>query len=198
MAQASHLQYHHCLAHYFRDSLAAQSADETSPPHQDTLWYLGDMLARFSDSEEVFCYEEGALTLRPLALLYGDAREASTARERSALLRHLGDLALFIGALFPESYRRRGLRKDYLVGMGGAAYAYLAENAAPQRHIFSELAAGFTCILELVARACHRRHLFDAGEILALIERWRQTQNPLLKRQLEAIGVDTERGFYLQ
>jgi len=62
------------------------------------------------------------LTLRPLALLYGDALEARNERERCLCLQQLGDTALFLYALFPERYARHGIRRDYFIGMGGGAY----------------------------------------------------------------------------
>ena len=60
-------------------------------------------------------------------------------------------MSLFMGALFPENYTRRGLGQDYLVGMGCGAYDYLADNARKGRHIFAELAGDFSVMLELVA-----------------------------------------------
>lgn len=95
-----------------------------------------------------------------------------------------------MGALFPESYARRGIRKDYFVGMGGGAYDYLSENAPRNRHIFSELAATFVRMLELIAEACSRQQLFDATDILNLYQRWRQSGNKRIGEQLQALGID--------
>lgn len=186
------------LADYFRRRLIETSEGLRPPPHEDTLWYVGDMLARFGSSDELFGYEDGHRVLRPLALLYGDARQAQSHRERCLILRHLGDVALFIGALFPESYSRRGIGKDYFVGMGGGAYDYLSENAHSHRHVFSELAASFTRMLHLVAEACSRQRFFDASDILALYQRWRQSKDPLIERQLQAVGIYIADTGYLQ
>lgn len=179
------------LSAYFHRRLTEFSRLLEPPPHDDTVWYLGHMLARLGDSRAVFSYEEGRLSLRPLAMLYHDAREAINTRERCLILRQLGDLALFIGALFPESYRRKGLRQDYFIGMGGGAYDYLSENAPSNHHIFAELSTAFASMLELIADCCSPRDNLDPTDIVQLYERWLATGNPAVERQLKALGVIT-------
>ncbi|WP_020408341.1 hypothetical protein [Hahella ganghwensis] len=177
------------LADYFRERLQECGQEMTPTPHEDTLWYLGNMLARFGDSDQLFSYDCGQVSIRPLALLYKDANEARHSWERCLILRQLGDLALFLGAVFPENYTRRGILKDYFVGMGGGAYDYLSENAQQNRHIFSELAEKFVRILELIAKACSRQVIFDANDVLMLYQRWRQTQDPRIADQLRTLGI---------
>jgi hypothetical protein len=143
-------------------------------------------------SEALFSYSEGQLTLRPLAELYGDARQAGSERERCLLLRQLGDLALFLGALFPRRYARRGIHRDYFVGMGSSAYDYLGDNAHRNRHIFSELAATFGLMLELVARSCERTERLGARDVLTLYQRWLNESDPAAERQLRALGITLE------
>ncbi|OZG71756.1 hypothetical protein BTA51_19140 [Hahella sp. CCB-MM4] len=178
------------LADYFRERLQELGEELKPPPHEDTLWYMGNMLARFGDSDQLFSYDYGKTGIRPLALLYKDAREARDARMRCLILRHLGDLALFLGALFPENYARRGILKDYFIGMGGGAYDYLSENADQNRHIFSELATKFARMLELVAKTCSKQNPFDANDVLNLYQRWRQSGNPRIAEQLRALGIN--------
>lgn len=190
--------YEPSLAVYFRERLTECCSALQPQPQEDTLWYLGDMLARFGTSDQVFCNEQGTLTLRPLAMLYSDAHEAPTLRARQLILRQLGDLSLFLGALFPENFSRRGLEKDYLVGMGGSAYAYLSNSKLNHSHVFYELAKAFTKMLELVSEACCKQTFFDASDIFAMYQRWRDTKNPLLKKQLEAIGISLQDYTYVQ
>lgn len=178
------------LANYFRERLHDIASQLAPAPHEDTLWYTSHMLARFGSSREFFTWNEGSVSIRPLALLYKDAHECGDERTRCLLLRQLGDMALFMGALFPDNYARRGIHKDYFVGMGGGAYDYLADNAAQNRHVFLELASTFTRMLELVARACSKQHAFDSRDILKLYERWQLSGDPLLAEQLRALGVD--------
>jgi hypothetical protein len=182
------------LSEYFREQIAIYSRELEPPPREDTRWYLGNLLVRFCRSEDFFAYEEGRFDLRPLALLYRDALEAPNEYQRCQLLQQLGDLSLFVAALFPENYTRRGIRQDYLVGMGCGAYDYLADNARQGRHVFSELAAGFSVMLELVANACDADQELADEDILALYERWRATRSPRARRRLEAAGIYPDEG----
>jgi len=177
------------LSEYFREQLSIYSQELEPPPREDTRWYLVNLLVRFCRSEDFFAFEDDRFDLRPLALLYSDAVNARNEYERCQLLQQLGDLSLFLGALFPEHYTRRGIRQDYLVGMGCGAYDYLADNARRGRHVFSELAGAFSVMLELVANACSADQELVNEDILALYERWRATRNPRVKRRLEAAGI---------
>jgi hypothetical protein len=159
------------LSEYFREQLAMHAQELEPQPCEETCWYLGNLLVRFSRSENFFAFEDGRSTLRPLAMLYSDALDARNEYERCLLLQQLGDLSLFLGALYPRHYVRRGLRQDYLVGMGCGAYDYLADNARRGRHVFSELAGAFGEMLQLVANACRaERESAKAGK-LAVEER---------------------------
>ena len=178
------------LSIYFKDRVSECAQRYKPPPHEDTCWYLSSLLDRFGRTEHFFLYEDGRYALRPLALLYGDAREATSERERCLVLQQLGDMALFLGALFPERFTRRGIQQDYVVGMGGGAYDYLAENSRQNRHIFAELANTFTRMLELLANACSRDNQMSAEDIMGLYQRWLQTRDPLVGSQLTAIGID--------
>ena len=178
------------LSGYFSERLTRYARRYRPPPHEDTCWYLGNLLERFGRSEQLFAYQDERLMLRPLALLYSDAIEADNARERCLLLQQLGDMALFLGALFPERFVRRGILQDYFIGMGGSAYDYLADNARTNRHIFAELANTFTRMLEMVANACSRTQRLTTEEVLALYQRWLSTGDPVIENQLRALGIE--------
>ncbi|WP_288131974.1 hypothetical protein [Microbulbifer sp.] len=189
MPSVSQTTFENTLADFFRERLQTEADNVTPRPREDTLWYLGNLLARFGDSDQVFSYDRGELGMRPLALLYRDALEEGNPHHRCLILRQLGDLALFMGALFPESYTRRGISRDYFVGMGGGAYDYLGENARHNRRLFSELSRRFVRLLELVAAVCDRDRAFDNSDVLQLFRRWRETGDPKLAAQLRALGV---------
>lgn len=187
------------LADYFRRRLAEHARQLDTPPQEDTCWYVGNLLARFGRSDHLFAYHHGRFDLRPLALLYGDALAAGTQRERCLLLQQLGDMALFLGALFPERFTRRGIGSDYVVGMGGGAYDFLAEHAPRrQRHVFADLARTFARVIELVAHACSRPRRLGMVEIVDLYQRWLDTRDPLLAGQLQALGIDLSGSARLQ
>lgn len=174
---------------YFREQVTDCAKHYRPPPNEDTCWYLSTLLTRFSRSESLFSYADGDTQLRPLALLYKDAVEAASDQERCLLLQQLGDMSLFLGALFPERFVERGIRQDYLIGMGGGAYDYLASNARQHRHVFSELSLMFARLLELLSKACSREATGSDAAVLSLYQRWCATRDPLAKRQLEALGI---------
>ena len=186
------------LSIYFKDRLSEYARRFSPPPQEDTCWYIGSLLERFCRSEQLFAYDDGRMDLRPLALLYGDAMEASSERERCLVLQQLGDMALFLGALFPDRFSRRGIQQDYVIGMGGGAYDYLAGTARSHRHIFAELASTFTRMLDMVANACSREQALGAEDIIALYERWLETGDPLVAGQLSALGIDLSGSSELQ
>ncbi len=181
------------LGDYFRERLQDCAGVLASRPKEDTLWYLGSVLARLGDSRQLFSYDQGELGLRPLALLYKDAHEASARHQRCLILRQLGDQALFVGGLFAECYARKGLMRDYFIGMGGSAYDYLAEHAESHRQVFAELAQGFHTFLDLIGSACERKRAQTPDEVLALYQQWRATGNPRLARQLRAWGISLDK-----
>lgn len=186
------------LTDYFCKQLNIHAEHLQSPPHADTRWHIGNLLDRLGRSDQLFTYQEGQMTLRPLVLLYSDAVEANNERQRCLLLQNLGDMALFLGALFPERWARKGIGKDYFVGMGGGAYDYLADNARANNHIFAELANTFTRMLELVARTCSKKQQMSAREILALYQRWLQSHDPMIEAQLRALGIELQGSERLQ
>ena len=186
------------LSSYFSKRLNRYAKRFRPPPHEDTCWYLGSLLERFGRSEQLFAYQDGQMTLRPLALLYSDAIDANNARERCLMLQQLGDMALFLGALFPQRFTRHGILQDYFIGMGGSAYDYLADNAKANRHIFAELANTFTRMLEMVANACSSTQQLSTEEVLALYQRWLNTRDPVIESQLRALGIELAENELLQ
>jgi hypothetical protein len=178
------------LSSYFSERLTRYARRFRPPPHEDTCWYLGSLLERFGRNEQLFSYQDGHMMLRPLALLYSDAIQANNSRERCLMLQQLGDMALFLGALFPGRLTRLGIQQDYFIGMGGSAYDYLADNARANRHIFAELANTFTRMLEMVANACSRTRHLTTEEVLTLYQRWLSTSDPVIESQLRTLGIE--------
>ena len=178
------------LSVYFKERLSDCAQRLKPPPQEDTCWYLSSLLDRFVRTEHLYSYDDSnGWGLRPLALLYGDALQASSERERCLLLQQLGDMALFLGALFPQRFSRRGIQQDYVIGMGGSAYDYLSSSARCNRHIYAELAATFTGMLALIADVCSRTEQLQQMDIVALYQRWLETGDPAAASRLQALGI---------
>ncbi len=180
------------LVEYFTRRLHEAARRSVPPPGDDLIWYVGNMLERFSASDRLFAFEGGRLDLRPLALLYQDAVAVEGHHERCLLLQQLGDSALFLGAMFPRYFSHRGLQRDYLVGMGGSSYDFLGANARHNTHIFAELGQRFAQVLALIAEACSRTVHAEGEErdVLALYDRWLATRDPVVGAQLTAMGIE--------
>lgn len=122
-----------------------------------TLHYLTHLLTDYARSEQLFDYTENGLQIRPLALLYDEAINARSVRERRLWLQRLGDLALFVSALFAGRLSRRYTDLEYCVAMGGNAYGYLRETGADSSRdralgeIFGELSLRFVHFVDLLA-----------------------------------------------
>lgn len=180
------------LIDYFRDRLETCARPLKPQPTDDALSYMAHLLARLGDSRKLFSFEAGRLDLRPFAMLYKDAHEAPGGHQRCLILRQLGDQALFVGALFPESYARRGLKQEYFIGVGGGAYDYLSDHAHTHRATFAELAQRFTAFLGLVAEACHRESGDERADLIALYQEWLLTGEQRVADRLRALGITLE------
>ncbi|MEM1144566.1 MAG: hypothetical protein AAF671_07675 [Pseudomonadota bacterium] len=176
------------LSEYVREQLIVRASEDGGKFTEDTLWYAGGVLLRFVETRQLFESKHESPT-PVLALMYGQACTATTSSERINCLRRLGDTALFMGALFPDNFHRRGISKDYFVGMGGGAYGSLADQLPSQKSLFSELAERFPRLMQLLARVCERELGFEPQDILGLYERWRLTKSPEIQSQLSSLGI---------
>jgi hypothetical protein len=144
------------LNDYFHHALHRAAGQRHLHVDQATLHYVALLLCHYTRSEQDFDYAEQRLQLRPLALLYAEALEAPSQRERRLWLQRLGDLALFVGGLFAGRLSRHFQDLDYCVAMGGTAYDYLQQTATradeqAQATVFGELAEQFNHCVELIA-----------------------------------------------
>jgi hypothetical protein len=121
---------------------------------------------------------------RPLALEYLRARGESGAA-RAHALRHVGDRALYISGVVPRSLDRTPVNVRYVAGIGEAAYREVADRGALA--VLGELAERFEEVAEVIGEVVD---LSDpAPDLLAVYERWRQTQDPRDAKILARAGV---------
>ncbi|MBD1388948.1 hypothetical protein IC617_05860 [Neiella sp. HB171785] len=178
------------LAEHFSTRLQEEAQQLPATLSASVLHYLAGLLGNFHQSDRLFEYDDsGALALPTLALLYQQALAATTVRHRHATLRELGDKALFLGAMFPEHYVKKGIKRDYFIGMGSGAYDALGSSQHHRSALFGEMAERFPQLLQLVATVCCRWSNYDAEEIFGLIERWQQGHDETQRKQLAAMGI---------
>lgn len=177
------------LARFFKERLSEVTDEGAEAVPEDILWYLGAVLARLGHSSRLFSHDQDGMHLRPLALLYKEAYEAREPSQRCLILRQLGEQALFVGALFPDRYRRRGLKTDYFISMGSSAYDYLSEHAERNQSLFEAMARHFAEYMGWVARAARRNVTRNAEDIMSVYSEWLRTGSEQAADQLRAAGI---------
>lgn len=183
------------LQAFFHGSLQRAARKHQLKAGDATLHYLTHMLADFAHADRVFDRTQDGIGMRPLAILYSDALQATSVHEQRLWLRRLGDLALFVGGLFAGRLSRRLTDIDYCIAMGGNAYEYLHQTAddnardRAQSEIFGELARNFARFVELLAAATHKK-VNDERDMIRLYDDWLATGSPLTARRLQALGIE--------
>ncbi len=124
-----------------------------------------------------------------LALLYLRALQAAS-HERARRLRQTGDLALFVSGFFGDSLVERESDLRYYRKLGGDAYARLGR----ERHwlgadVFSELAARFRDLADVLYEVSEATRLSSSRSVLRLYQRWVQTGSRRAARLLQQRGL---------
>jgi hypothetical protein len=180
---------------FFQDALhEVISKHPVSICHETTL-YISNLLTVFIKAEHLFDKTEDGVMLKPLAGIYADAVDARTIAERDAALRHLGDVALFISGLFPQSLGRSLVDVDYYINMGGSAYGFLADsgrvsrNAKVFRTVFQELSERFSEFVDILAYVGDKTKLRNDSDILRLYEIWLSSGSKNAAAKLQDHGI---------
>lgn len=177
------------LTEYFAKGIHRESEALLPPLSDDLIHYLTHLLLHFSESNRLFANDKDSHHLPTLALMYESAYKAKTPYQRNITLRKLGDSALFMGALFFEYFSKKGINKDYFIGMGGGAYHALADYEYGDTALFCELAERFPKLLQVISSVCAIELNFNAEDIFSLLERWQQSKDATLRKQLHSIGI---------
>ncbi|MDP6313070.1 MAG: hypothetical protein QF841_03625 [Arenicellales bacterium] len=192
MQGAPSLNTHSTVREYFHDTVRGAINNQKVSALDETVAYIVNLLTFYTRADHLFEHTVDGLAIRPLALTYGEALSASTAQERVAALRRLGDVALFVAGVFADNLQRRPVGVEYYIAMGGSAYASLSGNypAGGNAHgaIFSELAHKFSVFVEVLEEVCDRCPGNDE-DLLASYDRWRKTGSRRCARQLRALGI---------
>ena len=173
---------------WFHERLEEALAWQNAEASELTRLYLVELLARFAERPARNAFE------RPLVLQLADALEAS-GPERIAGLRALGDHALYGLGFFEDAYERRGVSRDYVVTMGGRAYAQASRLAAysPREsvrcEVYEQLADGFEVYVEAIDDVRESTTLRTPQDIVRLYEKWKRTRSPKIARRLRSEGV---------
>ena len=82
------------LEEFFGDSVAHSMRRQGQQACDVTAHYVANLLTLFACSEALYDDRDSCRGLRPLALMFADAVNASSARERAGALQRFGDVSL--------------------------------------------------------------------------------------------------------
>lgn len=185
---------------YFRESVTAALSNQKVDAGEDTVYYIVNLLAYFTQADKLFSHTAEGVTLQPLALIYADALEAASLEERHQILRRLGDVALLISGLFSSSLNRKLVDVDYYIAMGGTAYGYLCDlNRGTVRGkalcaIFGELSEKFQLFVDVISEVGERASMSSCTDIMRLYEIWLRTGSKRAAEKLRKLGIEPAHG----
>lgn len=169
------------LQDYFRmcvEDVVARQRVEIDP---HASHYVVNMLTMFSRADELYEDDGEHYGLRPLALMLADAASAERAERRNALLRRIGDVALFVSGFFADGLARSAVDVDYYIRMGGNAYNSLSEEVrgtfrgrtfAP---VYRELALKFAVLVDVLNEISDGPGDGSDCDLVRAYELWRKT-----------------------
>jgi hypothetical protein len=134
------------------------------------------------------------MSLKPLAMIYKEALDAPSTKERYVMLRRLGDVSLFISGMFAQSLNRSLVDIDYYVAMGGNAYGYLSGTEGPVsssglKIAFTELAENFVNMIDVLSEVGESTNLNSNYDVLRLYEIWLKTGSRRAADKLKQSGI---------
>ncbi len=188
------------LGEFFQGLVTAAVANQQVEAADDTVHYVVNLLSSFALSRVLYEQTPDGLMIRPLAMTYSEAVDAGTVDERNRALKRLGDVALFISGVFPNSLSRKLVDVDYYISMGGNAYGHLSDIVGstlrwrPFGGIFDELSVKFIDFVDVLAEVSEKAHFSNNADILRLYEIWVRTGSKHAERQLRKLGIEPNAG----
>lgn len=183
------------LQEFFRDSVDAAMATNKVVLNHHTSHYVVNLLTMFSRSEALYEETGDGLRLRPLAIMFADAVDATTEAERNNILQRLGDVSLFMAGFFADALQRAAVDMDYYVYMGGGAYQSLAIHMRGTVkgqafcEVFSELADKFQDMVDVLNEVRESARSDSDANLLRVYELWMKTGSRRARRLLRKSGV---------
>jgi len=183
------------IREYFQDRVDSALSKQSVDIDETTVVYLVNLLADYMDARALFEQSDDGLHIKPLALHYADAVNASCSTEKSLALRKLGDVALFISGLFSGSLNRKLVDIDYYIAMGGTAYSCVHDlvgaksNSLSQHTLFAELAEKFARLVDVLGEVSDNCNLKSNSDVLRLYEIWLRTGSDRAYEKLQRLGL---------
>lgn len=184
------------VAEYFNGCVTTALSHQQVAAGEETVFYIVNLLTYFTRAENLFAGSERRVICQPLALIYAQAVEATTPEARQVSLKRLGDMALVVAGLFSASLSRKLVDVDYYIAMGGAAYGFLADNAAGSARgkvfgaVFGELSVKFQSFVDVLTEVSENSSLGARPDVMRLYEVWLKTGSKRAADKLRKLGVE--------
>ncbi len=166
----------HCIEHtnlmeFFRERVREAIRHQGKETPEAVEFYLVNLLQEFSKSEKIASSGEA------LALKFAKALEVGP-NDRIPILKHLGDLSLYISGFFPHSFSHKIVDIDYYVQMGETAYGALSQLMERRSHfpeVFTHLSDRFVEVMDILAEVSEQGVAKNDADLLRLYEMWMKT-----------------------
>jgi hypothetical protein len=114
-------------------------------------------------------------------------------KEKTELLKQLGDRSLYISGFFGDSLKRKIVDVDYYAEMGGTAYAALADCVAEDTtaQIYRTFSKQFIDFVDVLTYISETSSIKTDQDLLRLYDRYMRTGSELAKEKLVELGVLT-------
>ncbi len=187
------------LRAFFHQSLKDAAEIQRLRADDAILAYLTHLLTDYARSDRFFDRTPDGMMRRPLVDIYKQANEAESGDERELCLQRLGDLALFVSGILPDSLERSLVDVDYYIAMGASAYGYLSDRGGrggrvrALREVFDQLSRRFTDYVDLLAETVEQGQSPRQPDLMRLHDLWSRTGSRRLGRKLVEYGVMPQR-----
>lgn len=173
---------------FFREQVTKAMEHQKVETSAFVQHYVVDLLGRCVRADALPARDPGHDSM-PLAMLYLHALQAAS-HERARRLREMGDTALFLSGFFGDALVEKVGDLRYYRTLGGDAYARLGrERSFFGADVFSELAARFQELADVLSEVSESTRLTSSRSVLRLYERWAQTGSRRAARLLEEHGI---------
>lgn len=185
----------HDLREFFRESIDSAISNQRVQVDAHTTHYVVNLMTLFARSEDLYEDSGEVYGLKPLAMMLLDASEAASARERSATLQRIGDVALFISGFFADSLAHRLVDLDYYIHMGGNAYGSLSDEIRGTTRgraladVYDELARKFQLLVDVLNEVRDGARQESDIDLLRTYEVWLKTGSQRAATLLRQNGV---------
>lgn len=117
----------------------------------------------------------------------------SEPREKTELLKKLGDRSLYISGFFGDSLKRKIVDVDYYAEMGGTAYAALADCVTEDTtaQVYRTFSRQFIDFVDVLTYISELSSIKTDQDLLRLYDRYMRTGSELAKEKLIELGVLT-------